>query len=196
MSPDLDTKIRNYGDQLDRRAASLETLTQRAVSTSHLRPTPRRRWALATGAAAVLVVAVGGVAALTGLFSGGGGAPVATAPEAPVITLEDGTWERTDLESDLFIDVEATSFGLVAAAGQDGIWISEDGQEWDQVFVGPYEPFGGTTTTPEPPMTAPPPSGDVETYIRHVAEYDSALSAAATNVTGANSPDMTGRMIV
>ncbi len=197
MSPDLDTKIRDYGERLDGRAASLETLVQRAVSAGNATPAARSRWILATGAAAILVVAIGGVAVLTGLFSGGGQTPTAATPPGPTLTLQDGTWQHTVLPAGLHVgDVEATSFGLVAAATTEGIWISADGVEWEQVFVGPHGPFSGTTSTLTPPLTAPPPPGNVETYIRHVAEYEGALYAAGTNATGINGPDMTGRMIV
>lgn len=197
MSPELDTKIREYGERLDHRATSLETLALRATSTTSPRTASRPRWLLATGAAALLVVAVGGVAVLTGLFSGGGGAPIAATPDDAGMTLQDGTWERTVLPAGLHVDgVEATSFGLVAADGGAGIWISEDAIEWQQVFAGPYEPFNGTTTTPAPPITAAPPAPVVGTSIQHVAAFNGALYAVGINAADIDGPTMTARLLV
>lgn len=195
MAPDLDHLIHEYGEQLDRQAASLEDIVQRARRPAPNRAQPAARWALAAGAAALVLAVVGGFALIAGLFGGGG--DVAAEPEPLQLTLQDGTWTRTQLPAIQVIeDISATSFGLVAAAVMDGVWISEDGLAWRQALEVPYLPPAETPTTPAPPLTAPPPPGQVETYIRHVAEYDGALYAAGGMMTDPDTPEMIGSLIV
>lgn len=147
--------------------------------------------AIATTAAVVVLVAIGGFV----LFARTGGDEVA--PVAPVadVSLLEGTWERTVIdELDPYVhfeDMKVTSFGFVASAVLDGVWISEDGVEWHQALAVPYEPSDLPPETVAPPMTVPPHPGHVETYVRLVAEYNGALYATGNVAIGqdTNTPD-------
>ncbi len=155
-----------------------------------------RAFSIAAGAAVAVLVLIGGVALLTRT----GVEEIAPAAPPAGVTLLEGTWERTVVESlDPFVqfeDMEATSFGLVAAAVMDGVWISEDGAEWHQALAVPYESSDLPPETATPPMTVPPPAGLVESYVRLVTEYDGALYAVGNMASGINTPERESRLVV
>lgn len=96
-------------------------------------------------------------------------------PVHPVPLIDqDGPWQRVAIDPPISVtDLRATSFGLVAAAGEEGIWISEDGTEWHQSMEVNSErvpPDGATATA------ATPPSGIWES-VEAIAEFNSALYA-------------------
>lgn len=157
-----------------------------------------RGFAIATGAAVTIFVLIGSVALLTrtGIEES---APVAQPAE---VTLLEGTWERSVInELDPLVhfvdlELEGTTLGLVAAAVMEGVWISEDRAEWHQALAVPYEPSALSPDTTKPSMTVPPPAGLVESYVRHVAEYDGALYAVGNMATGINTPELESRLVV
>lgn len=122
---DLKTRIRDHYDSM---AAPVTANEVRA----RVRPVrPDRRWRSATvfaaSAATVLLLALPII-----LLRDPQPAPEIEDPAAPVI---EGIWTRTLLESQFVAeDLRNTSFGLVAAAGQDGVWLSADGERWQQVL--------------------------------------------------------------
>lgn len=179
---------------------------RKTMSTSLTRPTPTQtppgswRWArnlaIAAGAAALVLILIGGVGFLTMT----GGDELASTNQAAETTLLEGVWERTVIEpldpAVHFEDLQATSFGLVAAAVMNGVWISADGTEWHQALAVPYEPSDLPPETPTPPLTVPPPAGLVESYVRLVAEYDGAIYAVGSMATGINTPEMESRLLI
>lgn len=178
-----------------------ETMSTSLSQPKPLRPRPgSNRWsrpiAVATTAALAVLVLVGSVALLS-RTDVEEIVPVALPAD---VTLLEGTWQRTVIESLAplvhFEDMEATSFGLVAAAVMQGVWISENGAEWHQALTVPYEPSNLPPETVAPPMTVPPPPGLVESYVRLVTEYDGALYAVGIMATGINTPEMESRLVV
>jgi hypothetical protein len=147
-----------------------DEMTRTDVPVPTRKPTkaPRRSMAWVFAAAmAIIVVAVGIVAILVA----GPGDDAAKPPAT-------GTWTRSVLDPAFHArELTVTSFGLVAAAQTDGVWISEDGVIWRQAFAGPYEPNEGTTTTPAPPPTAPPPAPEVWSSVYGVGEFEGKLYA-------------------
>jgi hypothetical protein len=109
------------------------------------------------------------------LLTGGDGSPDST---AGLGAAAEPTWERTDFAPDVTVkDLATTGFGLVAAAGYDGVWISRDGGSWSQALVGPYEPPVEPATTPAPPLTASPDPPVVSSQFGAVLEFNGRLYA-------------------
>ncbi len=127
MSHDLDTLIRAYGDRLDARAPSIDQLVVRARRPGRP-PVPRRpRWAVALAAAAVVLVALGGAAAL-GFWLGSGPDDVVT-PAEPVPE-EWTTYTSADgLTGDCAVDLAVAWDGTVWAVAPKGIFRF-DGTSW------------------------------------------------------------------
>jgi hypothetical protein len=102
-----------------------------------------------------------------------------------------GSWELTVVETGLEVhDLQSTSFGLVAAAGADGIWIATNGTQWRQVVVMPYVP-------PDKDRKGEP--AQVAGTVESVAEYGGALYAFGTIWTdpdGSEGPGYDKRTIV
>jgi len=207
MSNDLYAQLSEYGSQAReaREPVSATDVANRVdqvqVIAAVQAPNGRRGWHVAVAAAAGTLLIVGGLAWLAP-FSGS--APSVDEHTVTTIsaetTLLEGVWERTAIEpldpSVHFEELQATSFGLVAAAVMDGVWISADGTEWHQALAVPYEPSDLPPEAPTPPLTVPPPAGLVETYVRLVAEYDGVLYAAGSMATGINTPEMEGQLLI
>jgi hypothetical protein len=200
--PDLDTILQDYAAFLEDELPppAVEPL----VSTTPLLPTDRVRWrpAVVFGAAALAVLAIGVPLLVFGVVSSPsvGETPGTTSVE-PTTTIPadallpatfaiggvDGTWERSIFEGGFIVeDLHATSFGLVAAAGPEGIWISTDGTAWDQV-IGSNWPQMATTPTevggdPTPITTVPTPVVGL-TSVEAVIEYRDALYAFGYEIT-------------
>ncbi len=178
MSPDLTTRIRAYAATIELEAPPVtpDEAQERAgtVATGLIRQPERRvRPGVVALAAAAIAVTLIGVPAV--LLSRGGDSPASTREFGAAI---DRSWERVDSAPDVSVqDVTTTGFGILAAAGPDGVWISENGVDWRQVLVGPYEPPAEPTTTPAPPLTAPPEEPLVRTEIGAVLEFDGRLYA-------------------
>ncbi len=85
----------------------------------------------------------------------------------------EGEWTRTLLEPGFIAeDLANTNHGLVAAAGQDGVWISSDGgTAWQQTLVVAYEP-------PDVDWDGELPK--VLTDVQTVVEFDGAVYAIGT----------------
>lgn len=101
---------------------------------------------------------------------------------APVVVQplieHDGGWERIEVAPTFAVtDLRATSFGLVAAAGKDGVWLSDDGLEWRQALTPPAEELPGTDPSVNAETTIP---GHILGTVKAVAEFDSALYAFGT----------------
>jgi hypothetical protein len=207
MSNDLYTQLSEYGSQTReaREPVSATDVANRVdqvqVIAAVQAPNGRRGWHVAVAAAAGTLLIVGSV---TWLAPFGGSAPSADEPTVTTIfdetTLLEGVWERTVIEplgpAVHFEELQATSFGVVAAAVMDGVWISADGSEWHQALAVPYEPSDLPPEIPTPPLTVPPPAGLVETYVRLVAEYDGVLYAAGSMATGINTPEMEIQLLI
>lgn len=164
---------------LERRDEMTRTDVPISAPTPAPGPQPTRRRARAFAMSAVIAVAAIGAIALlvAGPDSDEATAGGATATFAPS-PRPDGSWSRMAIEPGFEPgQIRVTSFGLIAAGQTDGVWMSEDGTNWRQALVGPYEPYEGTTTTPVPPLTVPPPSPDVWSSVTRVAEFDSTLYA-------------------
>ena len=85
-------------------------------------------------------------------------APVIAGPRVD----QDGAWERSEVDPPFAVeDLQSTSFGLVAATGPDGVWISQKGLHWEQSLA--------TLDAPD--------SGSVMGAVKAVIEFDSALYA-------------------
>jgi hypothetical protein len=97
-----------------------------------------------------------------------------------------GTWERAVFEGGFIVeDLETTNFGLVAAAGPEGIWISADGAAWDQVLGSdwPQMPATPTEVGGDPtPTTVPTPMVGLMSA-ETVVEYRNALYAFGYEIT-------------
>lgn len=182
---------------VNRREAMSTSISRLSQLTTPPGATRRARaFAIAASAAVAVLVVIGGVT----LLSRSGVEEIAPAASPTNVTLLEGTWERTAIESldpmVHFEDMQATSFGLVAAAVMDGVWISEDGTEWHQALAVPYEPSNLPPETATPPMTVAPPAGLVESYVHLVTEYDGALYAVGSMATGINTPESESRVVV
>ncbi len=202
MKTDVQTQLKDYWQVVYDAAPEIveaDVREPRAISVVPSEKNTRLRpvWVAGLAAALVLVV-IGGV----GLVNVTGDEELAPAVPTVDAALLEGSWERTVIELDgvgpqlHFEDLQATSYGLVAAAVGDGIWMSTDGTDWQQVLALPYEASGLPTETLTPPMTVPPPAGLVEWNVRFVAEYDGVLYGVGTMATGINTPEMYGRLVV
>lgn len=202
MKTDVQTQLKDYWQGVYDAAPEIveaDVREPRAISVVPTEKNTRLRpvWVAGLAAALVLVV-IGGV----GLITVTGDEELA--PAAPTVdaALLGGSWERTVIDPDgvgpqlHFEDLQATSYGLVAAAVMDGIWMSTDGTDWHQALAVPYEASNLPVETPTPPLTVPPPAGLVESYVRLVAEYDGVLYAVGTMATGINTPEMESRLVV
>ena len=185
----------------------------------------RRRPALVAAAAAVLVLVLVGIAAFIGRGDGeedvtdqsvttpvvedtlppvdGTRAPTTipaaetTVPVAPAATLLDGTWVRTT-RNDGFIpaDMAETAFGLIAAAGPDGIWLSEDGSDWRQVMALPRGEVVQEAIPPSEGSEGEPALHSIEAYASEVVEYHSNVYVFAVIAEGLDAPSPTIRPVV
>jgi hypothetical protein len=165
-------------------------------------PLGMARWgraaAIAAIAAVVVLVTIGGVA----LFARTGGEEITPAGPPAAMSLLEGTWERSVIESldplvhFVAVELGTTEFGLVAAAGTEGVWISEDGSEWHQALAVPNEPATVSPDTTTASMTTPPTPGLVQTHVSLVTEYEGVLYAAGSTATGIDTPEMESRLLI
>jgi hypothetical protein len=184
---------------VERRGTMSTSLNRLKPLTTPPGPVRRSRaFSIAAGAAVAVLVLIGGVALLTRT----GVEEIAPAAPPAGVTLLEGTWEGTVIESldplvhFVALEMGATDFGLVAAAMMEGVWISEDGTAWHQALAVPYEPSALSPDTTTPSMTIAEPAGLVESYVQFVAEYDGALYAAGSMATGINTPEIESRVVV
>ena len=155
MSPDVLAQLRSYATQLDDQAPSLEQLMPAQVEPRRLQllQPPKRRWAAAIAAGAVVLTLIG-LVAVGMLLWGGEEPPVVTDPstttlavQPPALSDAGTSWTRlADSEAALGADVQAIQQVAFAGSGyvaigladdQTALWISSDGADWTSVPVDP-----------------------------------------------------------
>jgi hypothetical protein len=171
MKTDVPTQIRIYAEYVDALVSDWDVADVvagkiDAVAKTGGVPPQVNKWRGPIAALAImaLVLAVGGLTVLLR-------SPDAIDPLAPIQT--EGEWTRTILEPGFIAeDLASTSHGLVAAAGQDGVWVSSDGgTSWRQTLVVPYE---------VPALNWDGELPKVSTDVQTVVEFKGALYAIGT----------------